>query len=409
MKFIKNNFWVLLIPFLFLPNDLFPIAKSSLGSLQLMDVILLIFSPFWLVSFLKIKKNRELTKIRLSAYFLLVFILLTVLILPLKFPFISDFYYNFSMMKALKFLLYVLFGLFLMDRFQENKLDLYNKAIRFSIFIICLVIILNFLAGNIGDTNNEFREDDVKFISYSALNVISVALAILSASQLEFFFRKKTRLNLLLFSLVCSTLLLSGGRGGTIAFICALIVYQYQNNSISNQFKILLFSVVCFTILYTYVPEVQYQIDRTINPDSEFLRKNNAGVAGLDDGKRLSGLLKSFPKWFNEPLLGYGFFHRGGYSKLATWGSHNFYLQMLLEVGLIGVILFVIFFKRLNQRRKEIANICPQKVKSIFFCFLAAFVGGLSGEYFYGGEALLSFMLSIIPLGVTTINKCHER
>ncbi len=40
-----------------------------------------------------------------------------------------------------------------------------------------------------------------------------------------------------------------------------------------------------------------------------------------------------FPK---SPIFGTGFYHRGEKSGLWLTGSHNFWIQMFLETGLVG-------------------------------------------------------------------------
>lgn len=292
-----------------MPNDVMPFSQTALGNIQVMDIILLVLSPIWLTSFLRKKENPYLKSIRIPTFIFLLYIFLGVIILPLKFETISNFYFNFSLFKVFKFILYVLFGLFLMDRFKTEKLNLYHKGVLLSIIFISSVLILNFLLGNIGDTNEDLMENQENlFKSYSAVNVVAVALAILLSSQFENFFAPKSNFKKIIFFFGLVALLMSGGRGGGIALLVCLIYYVFTSKSFSSQLSIVFLAVTGLVVIYLYIPEVQYQIDRTVNPNQRFLERNNMGVGGVDDGKRLSGFLRELPKWFNEPFFGYGFF-----------------------------------------------------------------------------------------------------
>jgi O-antigen ligase len=403
---LKQNFWLLILPLLFIPSDILLLEKNAMGTIQVMDIFLLLTSPFWLLKFIIRKKNTNLKNLR-RVFLIFIFICFTsVIIIQLKFNYVDNFYFNFSLLKFLKFSIYVLFGLFIMDRFQNKDLVLYNRNKHIIIIVISLIIITNFLAGNIGSTNVEYWNDFSEFKSYTTANGISVTLAILSSSIIPYLFTTISKFKLIYLGLIIAALIMSGGRGGFVAFAVALIYYFLKYLTLPNKVKTLFLGCFAIGVLYIFIPEVKFQIDRTIFPDQDFLRYNNMGAAGLDDGKRISGFFKSFPDWYNQTLFGYGFFHRGGLSDLKSWGSHNFYLQMLLEVGLIGFISLLYVFSTI---RKKIIHLQFVTISnSMSLGLISAFVGGLSGEYFYGSEALMAFMILIIPIGALSDNKRYD-
>jgi O-antigen ligase len=102
---------------------------------------------------------------------------------------------------------------------------------------------------------------------------------------------------------------------------------------------------------------------------------------------------------FRSPLLGTGFFHRGGESGIYATGSHNFFLQMFLETGLPGGILMLLIFLRMwKVSGSEIARDSGFTVP-VRSALTAAIIGGMSGEYYYGGAGLVVLFLVYAACG----------
>jgi len=109
----------------------------------------------------------------------------------------------------------------------------------------------------------------------------------------------------------------------------------------------------------------------------------------VDDGARFSTWVHEAPKLINAPVLGTGFYHRGGTSGLWDSGSHNFFLQMFLETGIVGGILMMSVFA-LTWRQAGLKTTSPNKISvATRAALITAIVGGMSGEYFYGGVSVL--------------------
>jgi hypothetical protein len=109
----------------------------------------------------------------------------------------------------------------------------------------------------------------------------------------------------------------------------------------------------------------------------------------VDDGARFSTWVHEAPKLVNAPILGTGFYHRGGTSGLWDSGSHNFFLQMFLETGIVGGILMVSVFA-LTWRQAGLKTTSLNKISvATRAALITASVGGMSGEYFYGGVSVL--------------------
>jgi hypothetical protein len=133
---------------------------------------------------------------------------------------------------------------------------------------------------------------------------------------------------------------------------------------------------------YETLPNFQSLVDLTLSP-------SDAPLQSVDDGARFSTWVHEAPKLVNAPILGTGFYHRGGTSGLWDSGSHNFFLQMFLETGVVGGILMMSLFA-LTWRQAGLRTTSLNKISvATRAALITAIVGGMSGEYFYGGVSVL--------------------
>jgi O-antigen ligase len=98
-----------------------------------------------------------------------------------------------------------------------------------------------------------------------------------------------------------------------------------------------------------------------------------------------------------HPLLGLGLNNFSIYYELVTgktnWGPHSFYVSLLVETGLIGTTLFVLFllwvFTRLSRARalgralSVARNPLAARVRPLAWGFTAALAGTLAANAFY--------------------------
>lgn len=125
---------------------------------------------------------------------------------------------------------------------------------------------------------------------------------------------------------------------------------------------------------------------------------------------RIQGIISEFKLGFNRPIVGHGL---GTTIEAKTHflgrpqASHNFYAELLIEIGIIGAVIFLIFLKRIYLRfasnRKKIEEL--ELNQDHFFCrlnmaMIAVFwmyvvysinYWGLSQYYWYlfGGMAIV--------------------
>ncbi|MCA9904214.1 MAG: hypothetical protein KC547_10170, partial [Anaerolineae bacterium] len=109
------------------------------------------------------------------------------------------------------------------------------------------------------------------------------------------------------------------GRGGWLACIVGL-TYVFLRARLSRSIFALFIAVSLFMYTYDQIPNFRHTIDRTLYPDETYLTTYKAGVFGIDDGVRLRTFLEEAPKIAYSPILGQGFFHRGGQTGIYSTG-----------------------------------------------------------------------------------------
>jgi hypothetical protein len=386
-----KGWWIYLLPLLYVPNVIGYEGVTTFGVLELMDLVI-----FPILAILFFVKSNDKTKIDLKPYkklraFILV-CLLGLLIFPIKFNYPNYFPILLTASKIGKFGLYVFFGYVL---FRKYRVEYFNK------YLIALILIGVFLAYSSAFLKFEMDSIMAKLL-FSGNNVTAVAMACLLSFLTPFaLYTKELRsfTKVLLWSsypLLLLGLLLSEGRAAIGAYFLSLVYLGLVKIASPKVWFGIASAIVLIGIMYTTQDNFKNNIDRTINPSDEYLRKHKMDEHGFDDGKRLSGISNEFPKYWKNPIIGTGYYHRGYKTDLMGMGSHNFYLQMLLETGIIGFIIFISFLKLIwKKAKKHKTNVIGLGVTMALVSLLISL---LTGEYLYASEALMMLLLLIIPL-----------
>ena len=147
-----------------------------------------------------------------------------------------------------------------------------------------------------------------------------------------------------------ATILLgNGARGGIIFTILSLLAYALTN--IKN-LKNILFGITVISILtilgYIYSPEIKLLFDRSFFRLSFFF--------GVDKGDSITDRFElisfTIDKVAQSPIFGYGF---GSFSEEyinvdGRYYPHNIFLEIIFELGLIGLVFFALFLLTLFIR-----------------------------------------------------------
>lgn len=157
--------------------------------------------------------------------------------------------------------------------------------------------------------------------------------------------RKKNKMGMIIyFLMVLYALILSSKRSPFLAALVAIgITYLLQDNKhILKNISILIISGISSIMLYQVLIKYVPGLSTIMNKFTE-LEGTDAGIL---NGR--TGLWELAVNMFKEsPILGNGYGSYAIYSKqmgAITTSAHNYYLQVAAELGLMGLVLYVIVF-----------------------------------------------------------------
>ncbi len=384
-----------LIPLLYLPN--FTSGNTGFGELETADFLMI--PLIFLILIDPTRRKRYVYArfvIRPAIAFIISAMLATLFIFffydykdPMK-PFL------FSTLKIAKFCLYASVPLFVASKLEGKvKLQDYHWMLLFCLAVCGVGVIM--------------AADSTKYIrqigsdaSYKALNLVSNVFAMLvtyHAALLIVGYGTPVWRAICKWVLIISLIgySLTQGRGGWLAGIVAFIYFGFQMGLLRVRTLVgLIAGVVVVLGIYFNNSDFRRQVDVTITPDDSGMVDHELGI---DEGYRLLTWSIEAKKVFKAPFFGTGFYHRGGETGLFRSGSHNFWLQMFLETGFIGGFLILFTFMRMWAHGNSGPAVQAKLSLPLKTSLLAGFIGGMSGEYFYGGLGLLTILLIYAPVG----------
>ncbi|MDA8174103.1 MAG: O-antigen ligase family protein [Nitrospiraceae bacterium] len=398
-----EKLWLVALPFLFIPGSLYSI-ETRYGLWQISDFVIW---PYLLLVFQAARKNR---KKRLNADFvkgkmlLFVYWAILVTLLPATDVLtqgggISSGALLYCLLKIAKLSLYVVAGLLTCRAIaSENFYREFNWAfLAGGVVVSGSILVQEFFMGGyrLSVYAMQNRIDDKNILSVSMAITMAYILGLLLAGYGSRAWRLAS-LGGLPFILLGQ--LVSAGRGGWMAILAAAAYIAYRLRK-TRILAAMAASFIIITAAYYNVPQFRSRIDETFWPDREDMAYYRMALPGtnIDAGARWLYWTKEGAKFFESPLTGRGFFNRGA-SGLDPVGSHNFFIQMFLETGVVGgALMILIFFKMWRLARPgRMPLACWLPVRA---AIVAAVVSGFSGEYFYGGVPPLVLVFAFGPAG----------
>lgn len=390
-----RSLWLIFLPLLFLPN-IGTSSTTAFGALEISDYLI---GPYIGLVLLTGRWGRrsQVAAILPAAAGFFIWAFLSTATIWLRYEYGTDRELLFSLLKLAKLALYAVAGLL-----TAQALASAEERARFHWAVLA--------AGTVtGTALLSFPEEAKHFsaMGYKASNAVSALTAmlvcylgaLLVTGQGTRRWRRAAGPALMILLL---GFFLSRGRGGWVAAVVGAAYLLYHTGFRRRVVQVVgVLSVVVISAYFSF-PLFRNEVDKTLWPDQAYaqhMARYNSGVAGVDDGARLYSWASEAVKFMDAPLLGTGFFHRGGATRLWTTGSHNFWLQMFLETGVVGgalmlAVLWAMWRTAGTRVAREQGVTVPVRAS-----LLAAFVGGISGEYLYGGMVLFTLLLVFAPAG----------
>ena len=394
-----STLWCLFLPLVVLPN-LGPVFQTQAGLFLVSDlyvVPLLLSLLFSTTPGIKLRVG----KITPFLFLLLIWSFITILLIRPQFDYADDAIAIVSLAKLVKISVYVFAGL-LLTRTLANP----AQRLRFDSVVLAtglvtgvsLLLLINGPQRYYGASSH---------VGYESSNGISVILAMLltylGARFITGAGSSRWRAIMPFASLVMiAGLFVSGGRGGWIALAIGGLYIAFRVGFFTP--KVIGLSIaVSVTVLamYSTLTPFREEVERTLRPEEVYIDASVVGstVGGLDTGGRIDILMTQAPKFQDSPVVGVGFRHIGELSGLSSSGSHNFWMQMYLETGIVGgsltVLIIVLMWSQANKIKRDVPFLeIPVKA-----ALLTAFMAGLTEAYFYTGMVVFFLLVVYAPVG----------
>ena len=388
-----SRLWLFCFPLLFLPNFGFS-HQTVFGVVEISDwlivpfIVLLIIAPATRYQ----QKVAGLNQLLLG---FLVWASLTILSIHFRYSYLDDVPLLLGcFLKLAKLALYVSAGVLIAKKLSSSKV---RTQWLWSLLAAVVMLSMGLLASN----NNPGPQSDA-LEGYKSYNAVIVSMAILCAYIAGLWIddvgTRKWRLGASLVlafavsSVILSASLSTHGRGGWLALIVGCGYIFWKKTRRIKSFAVILVLGLAGIAAYRTLPNFESLVEATISPSQEEVGN------GLNDGTRLTTWAHEAPKLIDAPLLGTGFYHRGGFSNLWDTGSHNFFIQMFLETGVVGGSLVLMIFGFMWRQMGSMVARQNRISLATRAAWIAAVVGGMSGEYYYGGTSIL-VLFAIFAMG----------
>lgn len=182
----------------------------------------------------------------------------------------------------------------------------------------------------------------------------------------------------------CLLLVLSFSRGAWVAFLSGLVVFYFMQGIIKNIKATILF------LLLSPFPFLLYKYNLF-----QFGTLIDSRLKNISDGSgRYEIWVNAFNLFLEKPIAGWGIFSFR-HLNFSIWGNdrfaHNTYIEVLVETGIIGFLLYSLFFifilfrlVSIYKKNKELGFLIPS-----FFSFLV----GLMFLSLYINNLFLFFLI----------------
>jgi O-antigen ligase len=380
-----KRLWLFCFPLLFVPNFGFS-HQTDFGVLEVCDwlivpfIVLLVIAP-------SAKYEQRIARLSPFLWGFLVWALLSTLSIHFRYQYLDDVPILVgSCLKLVKLVLFVTAGVLIARKLSEPGV---RGEWIWSLLAALVMLSMGLLASSGGpdvqptDALEGYKSYNAIIVSVAILCSYIAGLGVDNIGSRRWRQYASVSITFAICSVFISSSLSSHGRGGWLAFAAGFGYIFWKRTQTLKTLAIIFIVGLASVTAYETLPNFQSLVDLTLSPPDD------TSLQSVDDGARFSTWVHEAPKLVNAPILGTGFYHRGGTSGLWDSGSHNFFLQMFLETGIVGGILMVSVFA-LTWRQAGLKTTSLNKISvATRAALITAIVGGMSGEYFYGGVSVL--------------------
>ena len=310
------------------------------------------------------------------------------------------------------------------------RIILKNNLLNFKIFYIVSTICVLFVSldlifqlitgfdifGNIKTSYKLSGPFGSEEIAGSYLQRFSIFSFFLFASYVGF--RNKNKLIFILlvyFVLIFFSILISGNRMPTILFILMFtILFVYEKKLRKYSLLYILFSFILFVIIFKLFPQINnfvlHFIDRVLEIFVSLYEVFFLGKKMVVTNTYMKEFYTGYNVWIENFFLGVGInaFHINCAKTISYCASHphNYYLEILSELGIIGFFLIVTIFTKALLMIDYKNHINSNFNNNLIYPFILLFIVEIfpfktSGSFFTTGNATFIFIIMAILVGLS--------
>lgn len=409
---VLSYFMIIFLMISIMLNVGFNYNPSFLGSLSLKNISIYSIVIFILLQKIFLKKSfKETHEI---SHFICIYIFYSFFLLILKKIQLNEYSNLFELLIPFKsgfdaFIIFILIDYLVLDRKYIDKLIFYLVLI---FFILNFVTVLDsFGMINIdrihfdmkyGRSAGAFGESNV-YASYVSSFIPLIVVILLNAKEKYYFIF--TSINLL-FGIYA--LLLTGSRGGFLSMLISmLILYGFTKKKLLNYnygryIALTVVVIISFIVVVKTIPELTAE-----GLEKNFVSRYESSDLNDYSSGRLDLWAKGLSLFVENPFLG----AEKGFVKIIGSNSHNTYLEILVNRGLFGFLLFLSIFFIIYK--KNIYFYKKMNMDDIYSAYIAGFFSFIISMFFLNMFSAFYFFFLysslVVKKGVLDdLNPCKE-
>lgn len=339
-----------------------------------------------------------------------------------NFPETNNKFVTENLIKSIVFFRYLLL-------YFSIRIILKNNLLNFKIFYVVSTLCVLFVSldlifqlisgsdifGNIKTSYKLSGPFGSEEIAGSYLQRFSIFSFFLFASYIGF--KNKNKLIFILsvyFALIFFSILISGNRMPTILFLLMFaVLFLYEKKLRKYTLLYILLSLILFIIIFKFSPQITNYTLHFINRALEIFVSLYDVILGKElavTNTYIKEFYTGYNVWIENFFLGVGInaFHINCAKTISYCASHphNYYLEILSELGIIGFFLIVTIFTKALLMIDYKNHINSNFNNNLIYPFILLFIVEIfpfktSGSFFTTGNATFIFIIMAILVGLS--------
>ena len=325
--------------------------------------------------------------------------------------------------KTIAFLRYLFFYLIIRLLIQENVLNfkLFFSVTSVCVIFVCLDLILQFISGKDifgfiktqDKLSGPFGEEKIAGSYLQRFGIFSffiIPLILTSKKKSYFIF-----LSLFLFALIFTSIVISGNRMPLLLFLLMFLMLFFIEKKLRGLIFIF-FIIGCLFFLFIFYSDdaIRNYTFHFMNRSEEILTFLKEVILFNETPQETNTYIKEFNNgyaaWLENPIIGGGidsfYLNCEKTREYCTNHPHNYYLEIMSELGIVGLILIIILFINLITIFFNVNNYVSMTFQKnlitpfVLLMLVEIFPLKTTGSFFTTANSTFIFLIMAIIIGL---------